>query len=169
MISSSHRPLPESTHHSYDTHIQTQNPCKREAAEPRLRPRGYGDQRIYTLFFSYALMSFVRKTLLSITINFLNLRVILYKSWLGGKPFRLSYEKYFLQTLQNLSVLVQRTWVSTRSLEVHGTDRCPSGCCLRSDTGSLKHADRRICLTQTYGRLRPPSKTYRSLQQHKNA
>ena len=31
-------------------HIQTQNPSKREAAEPRLRPRGHGDWRIYNVF-----------------------------------------------------------------------------------------------------------------------
>ena len=103
-------------------------------------------------------MSFVRTTVLLITSNVCNLRVIWYKSWLEDKPFRLSSEKYFPQTFQIISVLVQKTWDSTWRLEVHGTDRRPSDCCLRPETGGLKCTDKCICLRQAYGRLRPPPK-----------
>ena len=46
VISPSHRPLPANTQHSQQTNIhapggiRTHNPSKREAADPRLRPRG---------------------------------------------------------------------------------------------------------------------------------
>jgi hypothetical protein len=49
MISPTHRPLPENTQYSQGIYIhdpggiQTRNPSKRVAADPRLRPRGYWD------------------------------------------------------------------------------------------------------------------------------
>ena len=50
VISSSQRPLPDSTQHSQQTFtppsvIRTHNLSRRAAAEPRLRPRGHWDQR----------------------------------------------------------------------------------------------------------------------------
>ena len=55
MISPTQRPLPDITQHSHQTDIhapggiRTRNPSKREAADPRLRPRGHRDQLTSTI------------------------------------------------------------------------------------------------------------------------
>ena len=71
VISSLQRPLPDNTQHSQQTDIhasggiRTDNPNKRAAADPRLRPRGHCDRRL-DVYYKYEIIELVKNASFSI-------------------------------------------------------------------------------------------------------